>query len=295
MVTQMKIGEETATGYADASNFTFPNNPKLVDISMDTQRAIRELAHQRIHLMVDQGGLKPRTFVLSGFFFGTNKIADMNTFQNHIYEQGMKRFYYTNDRFFFCFGGGAKHTFQESRTNYLDYVATLITPLPFAYDDTLATETWSISDAVTTDMNSTNDDGVPGGEGAFKNDGVAPAHILEWTITRGATGGNISKVEISDATGLTGNKITWSSGGSDLTANQVLKIFLFKVVAESGIRIFKKLFYTVDGTRVGSRDFDGEEPPFITASTTDQTFSVKLTGNTTATKVKADWRDTFWL
>lgn len=294
MVTVMKIGEESASGYADGSNFSFPNNPKIFDTSMDTQRQIRELALQRIHIMVDQGGLKPRSFILSGFFHGASKITSMNTFLNHIYEQGMKRFYYTTDRFFFVFGGGAKPTFQESRTNFLDYTATLITPIPFAYDDTLATETWSISNATATTINSSNDSGAS--EGAFKNDGSAPGHILQWTITRGGAGANITKVEIGDnavsSSAVQGNKITWNG---TLAANEVLKIFLFKVVATSGIRIFKKLFYTVDDVLSGSRDFDGEEPPFITAGATDQDFSVKLTGNNTATTVKADWRDSYWL
>lgn len=290
----MKIGAEDASGYADAGNFTFPNNPRILDIPMDTQRQIRELAHQRIHILTDQGGLKPRSFVLSGYFAGTSKITDMNTLLNHIYEQGMKRFYYTTNRFFWCFGGGAKPTFQEGRTNFLDYVVMLITPIPFSYDDTLATETWSISNATATTINSSNDSGAS--EGAFKNDGTAPAHILEWTITRGAAGTDITKVEIGDLAvsggAVKGNVITWNG---TLTANQVLKLFLFKVVATSGLRIFKKLFYTVDGTLSGTRDFDGEEPPFITAAATDQSFSVKLTGNDTATTVKADWRDTYWL
>ena len=291
--TYMKIGAEDASDYSDANNFTFQVNPTIVDSGMVTQRQIKELPHQKIHMLIDQGGLKPRTFMLKGHLHGTDKITNLNTLANHIFETGMKRFYYANDRFFYCFGGDLKHTFQGGRTNFVDFVAALITPLPFAYDDTNAYESWTIANATATTINSSNDSGAS--EGAFKNDGSAPSHIQTWTITNvGAA--NITKVELGDAavsgSAVQGNKITWEG---TLAQNEVLKIYLFKVVSTEGIRMFKKLYYTVDDAFSGDRDFDGDEPPHITAGEANQSFSVKLTGNNGSSTVRADWRDAYWV
>lgn len=296
MVVSMKIGAEDASGYADAANFTFPINPKIVGIKMDTQRQVSRISYQQIHTLVDSGGLEPKMFVLNGYFAGANRDTDMNTFLNHIYSAGMKRFYIGNDRFYYVFGGGANPDYQGGRTNFRDYTAVFITPIPFAYRDTASTETWSISTATATTINSSNDSSL--GEGAFKNSGSAPAHILQWTITNGAAGANITKVEIGDlavsGSAVQGNKIEWNG---TLTATQVLKIFLFKLVGTGtgGITILKQLYYTVNDVFSGARDFDGKEAPFITAGATDQSFSVKLTGNSVASTVKADWRYAYWI
>jgi hypothetical protein len=180
-------------------------------------------------------------------------------------------------------------------------VCSLVTPIPFTYDDTAVYETWTVNstnatrtggnDAWYMNMSSANDNGAS--EGAFKNDGTAPAHILQWTITNNIAT-NITSVELGDSSmsgeSVQGNKITWNG---TLGNGQVLRLYMFKMVDHT----FKKLYYTVDNVLSGSRDFDGTEPPFIVAGATNQVFSVKITTTSASPSatVRADWRDTYWM
>lgn len=286
-MAQMKIGwDSEITNYNSGTFLEFPVNPRLADMSMDSQRNIKEIPYSRFHLLMDKGGLKPKSVVLNGYFYGSNKNTLINTLNKYIYgrdsnNSGLLRFYYTSNKFFYCFGQGMKQTMVGERTNFTDYVVNLVSPIPFIYSDTLKSASMTISDDSTHDFKTSTTTGDD-----FKNDGSAPSHILEYMITN-SSGGTITKVEISDESGLEGNKITWEG---DLLNGKVLKIYLFKVVDD----IFKKLYYTNDGVFDGDRDFDGKEPPFIPAETTNPVFSVKLTGNAGNTTVNMKWRDAYW-
>jgi hypothetical protein len=291
----MKIGyDSNVTSYADADLFSFPNNPKILDSLMASQREIKELPFSKIHYLIDRGGLKAKSIILNGYFHGSSKDTDFETLSKMIYaldatNSGLLRFYMTDTKFIFCFGSSLKKTWTGGRINFTDYVANLITPLPFVYSDTGKYETWTITSTSAVTMNSSNDNGASAG--AFDNDGTAPAHILLWTITNN-TANTVTKVEIGDAAAsggaVQGNKITWNGS---LASGQVLKIYMFKMVNY----IFKKLYYTVNDVLSGSRDFDGVEPPFIVAGSQNQDFSVKITGTSPNVTVRADWRDSYWM
>lgn len=286
-MTKMQIGwDSELTAYNTGTFLEFPNNPRLLDMNLASQRTIKEIPYSRFHLLIDKGGLKPRGIILNGHFQGADKNTNINKLNNYIFnrdsnDSGLLRFYYTDTKFFYCFGQDMKQTMLGERTNFTDYVTNLISPVPFIYSDTENSSSITIADANTHDITTASTSGSD-----FENNGSAPSHILEYTITN-TTGATITKVEISDETGLAGNKITWEGS---LLATKILKIYLFKVVDD----IFKKLYYTNDGTFDGDRDFDGKEPPFIPRETTNPTFSVKLTGNTGNTTVNLKWRDSYW-
>lgn len=286
----MQIGwDSELTAYNTGTFLEFPNNPRLLDMNLASQRTIKEIPYSRFHLLIDKGGLKPRGIILNGHFQGSTKNTNINKLNNYIFnrdssDSGLLRFYYTNTKFFYCFGQDMKQTMLGERTNFTDYVANLISPVPFIYSDTLqnnGANGVTISNAVATDFNT-----------GMTNAGSAPSHILEWTITNGAGGADITKVEIGDeaisGSAVQGNKITWEG---NLVAEKELKIYLFKVVDD----VFKKLYYTNDGVFNGDRDFDGKEPPYIPRETSSaKTFSVKLTANNVNSTVKAEWRAGYW-
>lgn len=283
----MKLGwDSEITDYETGTFLNFPNNPKVLDMSMASQRNIKEIPYSRFHLVIDKGGLSPKSIILNGNFYGSTKNANINKLNNYLYNRdstnsGLLRLYYTATSFVYCFGRNLKQTMMGGRTNFTDYVAELVSPAPFIYSNTAKAASIVISDADPHDIKTST---VTGSD--FENDGSAPAHILEYTITN-TTGATITKVEISDETALGGNKITWEGS---LLVSKVLKIYLFKVVND----VFKKLYYTNNGVFNGDRDFDGKEPPYIPRETTDSVFSVKLTGNTDDTIVALAWRDANW-
>jgi hypothetical protein len=297
-MTKMQIGwDSELTAYNTGTFLEFPNNPRLLDMNLNSQRKINEIQYQKIHIIIDKGGLKPRELILNGHFQGSTKNTNINKLNNYIFnrdssDSGLLKFYYTNTKFFYCFGAGMKQTMLGERTNFTDYVANLISPLPFIYSDTKKTSIWEISDAVVTDLATGN---KKAGSDDFGNSGSAPCHILEWTIKNGVGGENIEKVEIGDEAGtgspvlttINGNKLTWEG---TLAAEETLRIYLFKMVDD----IFKKLYYTRENNFDGDRDFDGKDPCFIRAEDTSPTFCVKLTGNNVTSEVTAEYRDAYW-
>lgn len=372
MSISMKIGwdsditTDSSDGYDDADLFTFPNNPRVADFEMDTQREIKLAKNSRFHNLIDYGGLTPKTVVLNGSFNGTNKGTNLNTLEKYIYNRdtngsGLLRFYFSDDRFIYCFGKGMKHTFSGGRTNFIDYVATLFTPIPFIYSDTISTEMWRVTGGGATNLTAAADLGV--GEGSFNNAGSAPAHILKWLILNNYASQVLTSIEIGDrvASGgeVQGNKIKWKgvlgvieatstaatttytattvvdstawnlstatanmyavsgnnigkitavddgndtvtvaswhpstpTDGVECKIENALEINLFTVLDG----VFKILYYTVNGTLTGSREFDGNEPPNIRAGETNQWISVKPPTVLTDIYIKAFWRDAYWL
>lgn len=298
-----KLGYDSeVSNYLDSDLFSFPVNPKTMRVTLRTQREIKEIPYSRFHLLTDRGGIKPRGFILSGFMNGSSKETNMQALAKKIFEldntgSGLLRLYIHSDRFYYAFGADLQHDFNAGRTNFIDYIATLFSPVPFAYSDTGRSAAWSLATASATTINSTNDNGT--GDGMFLNSGNAPAHVLNWSVTNNSAN-NITSVQIGDnpasAGNVQGNKITWTG---TLSPGSTLIIYLFKVVEGT----FKMLYYSVSGTVTGSRDLSSTsgtavtEPPNITAGATNQNFSVKVTNSSGTPNylLSAVWRDAYWL
>jgi len=295
----MKIGSENQT-YSNATfDFTANNqvNPTVVDTSLKVQRTIIEIFNQTVQGISDFGAVKPRVTVLNGRMTGTNRQTAMRNLAKQIYTTGTKRFYLDSDTFFFCYGADLKYSLTSRQALIIPYRFALISPVPFIYKPNSGDsgnpfdKTWTIGDANEHTIDNSNPTtwGQPSGD-TFQNQGNAPSHIWKWTITNGSGGADITQIEIGDSSTLSGsdNKITIS--GITLSATKVCNIYLFKIVDN----YLKKVYWTVDGTNTGSRNLDGTDAPQIAGDDSTPQFSIKLTGNTANTTVKAEWFDSYW-
>ena len=108
------------------------------------------------------------------------------------------------------------------------------------------------------------------------------------------SGNNIGKITAVDDGNDTVTVASWHpstpTDGVACKIENALEINLFTVL--NGV--FKMLYYTVNGTLTGSREFDGDEPPSILAGATNQIFSIKLPTPANVL-VKPFWRDAYWL
>ncbi len=118
----MKI--ENYEGTADL--FTFPNNPKSFDDAGSSNSSTTEIDYQKYHIHIAGRGLKPKSLIINGFFFGTDKNTDYQALSKHfLYEDDtLKKLYWDSDKFSLGFGIDCKKTHTGGRTNFIDYVAT---------------------------------------------------------------------------------------------------------------------------------------------------------------------------
>ena len=134
----MKIENYSGT----ASTFTWPNNPNTFDDSISANYTITNIDYQRYHIFVSGGGIAPKSIVLTGNFFGTNKNTNYNTLSGHFMENyKLKKLYWESDKFYLGVGKEIKKTHTGGRTNFLDYVATFETIVGVLLDNTQQTHT----------------------------------------------------------------------------------------------------------------------------------------------------------
>ena len=125
-----------------ASTFTWPNNPNTFDDAISSNYSIVNTLYQRYHTFVSGGGVTPKTIVLTGNFFGTNKNTNYRTLTGHFMENTkLKKLYFDSDRFYLGVGKEIKKTHTGGRTNFLDYVATFETVVGVLFDNTQQTFT----------------------------------------------------------------------------------------------------------------------------------------------------------
>lgn len=125
-----------------ANTFNWPNNPNTFDDAISSNYTIFNVPYQRYHIFASGGGITPKTIVLTGHFFGSNKVTDYRTLSGHFIENTkLKKLYFETDKFYLGVGKEIKKTHTGGRTNFLDYVASFETVVGILFDDTLQTHT----------------------------------------------------------------------------------------------------------------------------------------------------------
>jgi len=209
-----------------ANTFTWPNNPNTFDDAISANYTITNIDYSRYHMFSSGGGVAPKTIVLTGHFFGTDKNTNYRTLSGHFMENyKLKKLYFDSDRFYLGIGKEIKKTHTGGRTNFIDYVATFETVVGVLFDDTQQTHT----------------DG-----GAEKtNNGNVTTFIEE--ISGDVTNGSNDVVITDDL----GNQLIIPS--KSLTTGQTVVIkFVEMVDSGSGVYITEYNYTTVAGTQISS-------------------------------------------
>lgn len=288
MMATMKIGE-TSQNYASA-DFSFPVNPRVVNVPFTKNYENYAIPFSQFHTIVSGDGVATRRIILTGELFGSSKKTDFDNLSAEILDNNVKRFWVSDSVFYEVVGADIRHTLQGGRTNFIDYVVALDCVTPYALD-TSNSRQYTV--ALTTANKTTLNDSTSGSSGAFTNSGTAPA-LVKWTIEN-ATGSAITKIEIGDSSDYdsSAHKVEWSgslASGSTL----ILNVWSFPTESTRGtIKQLRFVYPTVSGTKSGNARMIGNGMPWIDAGTTNQDFSIKLTGNSDTANITADWYDSF--
>jgi len=241
----MKIENYSGT----ASTFNWPNNPNTFDDAISANYTTTNIEYQRFHIFVSGGGIAPKSIVMTGHFFGTDKLTDYLTLSGHFIDNiKLKKLYFESDKFYLGVGKEIKKTYAGGRTNFLDYVATFETVVGVLFDDTQQTHT----------------DG-----GAEKTNSGNVTTFIE-TITGDVTSG-ASPVVISDDLG---NELTIPAA-SLTTGQEVIISFVKMVDSGDGIYVTEYNYTTVAGTQIKTvQTTDGFGILQMAASATTATITV---------------------
>jgi len=283
-MAQMRIAEESED-YSTAS-FQFPNNPDDHNVPLTPNRILTEIPFQSRHYISDFRGIGAKNIVFNGTFFGSSKDTTFNDLGFHISDQNIKKLFLTDTAFYLVVGTDLREANKGRRPNFVDYVATFWTPIPYSFSNTLSTYTLTTSSSSEIELN----DATGGSTGAFTNTGNAPSYV-RWIITN-TSGADITKVEIGDSSTIAASERTMTWEGT-LQAGEILTMEFFKFAdSGSGGKITQYDFTDIDGTADNPTSIPSlTGPPFVSPSSTDQSFSIILTGNTGATTVTAEFRE----
>jgi len=278
--------------YDGSGFFEFPTNPVGINFSGMSRKKLINLPYKSISPFLNFGTITPKSITLSGTFRGGSRETELEALADKVYSKDMKKFWLTSDKFIFVIGQSLKRSLLGKRTNFIDYVASFETPIPFFYKTSKTYAVTGIDDTAT-DLN----DATTNSTGAFTNAGSAPSHIQHISVTN--TSGTQTSIKIgdgavsgSDAAG--DNIITWVGS---LTGGEVLHFYLIYQVDNKG----SKWYYfkdSADTVTSGTRDLTGddlEDGPRVTGSTTDQKFSVKTIGTSTPlVNLSFSFYDSYW-
>lgn len=287
----MKIGE-VGENYSNAS-FTFQHNPETLDIPANPNKKFKSLPMGKRHVATDYGGTEPKSIVLRGEFTGTNARSNYQDLVFHLNDDNLKKFFIADDRFYYVLGQRVKETLEGGRPTFVPYVGGLWTPIPYAYSNTEQSYTISLSDGSAYTLN----DSTTGSTGSFDNSGNAPSFV-DITVENTGTQ-NITQVEVGDGSlssgNVSGNHVTTWTGTLQPGETLTIPAIKYANIGDGpGGRYTKYLYAEIGGSEAGdvtvTNSFDGLTQ--VNADTTNQDFSIQLTGNDGA-DVTINWRDAY--
>ncbi len=158
--------------------------------------------------------------------------------------------------------------------------------------NTNANGKWTVTVTNTTafSLDGSASNGTGSSTGNFTNGGNAPA-LVKWTIEN-AVGANITKIEIGDTSDFatSPHKIEWNG---TLASGSTLIIDVFNYAAQGTRGTFKELrvaYSTIAGTATSPQArLLGEAMPWVNVGSSDQAFSIQLTGNNNTANVTATY------
>lgn len=130
----MKI--ENYSGNADT--FIFPNPANSFDDQGESNSQVTMVPFSGLHIQVGAGGIKPKSLVLQGHFFGTDRATNYRELSKHFTfeDQKLKKLYFEDNKFYLGYGISCRKTNSGEKVGFIDYVANFRQICPIIFSDT---------------------------------------------------------------------------------------------------------------------------------------------------------------
>lgn len=214
-----------------ADTFNFPNNSVTFDDASQFEYQRTDVPFDNKHIFITKGSLKPKTLTMQGYFTGASKETTWRTLLEHASSPVLKKFYFESDRFYLVLSPQFKKTHSAGRNNFLDYVGSFVTPIPFIFHDTLRYSAvingyWSINPTIA-------------------NGGTHTGYIEHITFTLSGSGSAGQFIEFKDA----------YNGGIYITLpaytnGDVVDIRLVSMIDSNGFKITEYWYTTINSVQI---------------------------------------------
>ena len=246
----MKIENYADSNAYTTDTFTFQHNPRTFDDALTKFQDVRKIKYAFTLFGLTDPLKSPRQITIAGHFDGANKETNYRYLAKHCNESKLKSLYFGTDKFLIVVPTACKRVQSGGRTNFIDYVASFISPFGILFE----------SGTPKTGSNAS----------AEKNEGNVPTPIEK--ITGTVTGGSLVTIKDKYDNGI---KFTPTGAGS-----QSVSIYLISQVDSSGENSFTQYLYALIGTTQQSLDNANSAGSRFIKLNADESLSTLFTGST---------------
>lgn len=258
----------------DLETFNFPHNSKVFDDSTPMNNQQVNVPFANTHIFISSGSLDPKTLSIQGQFEGSSKDDDYAELLKKASSSKIKKFYFASDRFYLVKMPSVKKTQSGGSTNFLNYVATMVTPIPFIFSNTQKSDEYTKIGSVWTDGSKTN----AGTHKTFIEN-------IQVNLTGGSAGDTIT-IDDSDIGGITVTLPDYLNG-------EVLDIKLVSMVDSRGVSITEYWYVTIDDVVIQRSQSSGNFRLDITLEPDEQIDSLTISGTANYSTIDFFWRDAY--
>jgi hypothetical protein len=124
--------------YEGSTNtFTFPHNPNVFDASIDPFMDMQRYKYTFSIIGLANPLMSTHHIVITGHFDGSGKEGNFQDLMEHMNSNQIQQlFFEASTKFYLCLPQQCKKTYSGTRTNFIDYVATFISPFGIVFGST---------------------------------------------------------------------------------------------------------------------------------------------------------------
>ena len=257
------------------STFTFPHNSKVFDDANTFDNINKEVPFDNKHIYITSGSLRPKILSIQGQFEGASKETNWRSLLEKCASKKLKKFYFDSDRFYIVLSPQFKKTHSGGRTNFLDYVGSFVTPIPFVFSDTQKNDIYT--------------SGAPGSwtDGSKTNAGSHKTFIEKVVVVMDAGGsaGHTFTIKDGHTNGITVTMDAYSE-------NDEMIIYLIKMVDSKGINTTEYWYVTNEDTQIQRGTAASTNGMDLILDPAERIDTMVISGNANYKTATFYWRDT---
>lgn len=119
-----------------ADTFNFPYNPRVYNADVEKFVDEKQIPYSFTIFGTANSLISRRPIVINGHFSGATKNSDYRSLVNQIYDNKIKKLFFSDDLFYIVIPRNVKETRTGERINFVDYVASFTSPFGIAFSNT---------------------------------------------------------------------------------------------------------------------------------------------------------------
>lgn len=121
--------------FSPHDTFTLPYNSQAFDDSINKFVEQKDYRYGFTYFGTTLPTKSKRSIIMTGHFSGASKATHYQDLSKHVNDYKLKKLYFSSDKFYIVIPQQVKKTNSGGRTNFIDYVASFISPFGILFSD----------------------------------------------------------------------------------------------------------------------------------------------------------------